>query len=521
MRDPDSTTHAETPSESAKRPQPGAEAASIRRNTVFALLVQITSGLFTTALTLYLLRALGPDGYGVFTLALTVGAITGLIADFGIPHSVARFLAESRDDHGAVASLLGDAFRLKLVSGALVTGGLFAAAGPIAAAYDEPGLTWPIRGIALSLFASSVLTLYTTAFIALGRIAVNLRVIFFESLVETAASIALVALGAGATGAAFGRAVGYFFGAVAAVVLVARLYGRSAVRPLTRGSGRSIEIARYAAPLLVTNSAYTLYAQVDILIIGALLGATEVGLFAAPLRLAVPLRYLGQSLAHSVAPRQARGVGDARGVQAFQRSLRWLIIYQAALLAPLVVWADPIVRLLFGPDYGDSADVLRVLALYMFIDGPSPLISTTVNYLGQAARRIPIVVVALAVNVAIDFALIPQIGVVGAAIGTTVAYWLYVPAHLRICRRELGPELRPPATTLTRALAAAALMGSVLFAVGTESLSPEEWLLGGAGAVLAYCSALVLTGEISRSEIRHGRRVVTANISRLAPFWLR
>jgi O-antigen/teichoic acid export membrane protein len=477
------------------------EAASISRNTLFALLGQLTTGAFTTALTLYLVRALGPEGYGVFALALALGTTVGLAADLGVPASVSRFLAESGGDRGAIVSLLVDALRLKLATAAVVTGGLFVAAGPLAAVYGEPALTWPLRGIAVSLFAESILTLYASSFIGLARIEVNLRLIFFESLAETTASIALVAAGAGAAGAAFGRAAGYFFGALLALGIVARLLGPTAVRPFVRGRGRTREIARYALPLFVTTAAYTLYAQIDLIIIGALLGTTAVGLFAAPLRLLVPLAYFGQSLANSVAPRQA--ARTAAGVTAFQTSLRWLIVFQAALLAPVIVWAEPIVRILLGSSFHGSADVLRVLSLYIFFDGPSRLISTTVNYLGRAAGRIPIVLCALALNAAIDVALLPRIGVVGAAIGTGVASAaLYVPAHFRICLQELDLDMGALAATFVRALAAAVLTALVLYAVGTSSLSLGQWVLGGAGGLLVFIAVLTVTGEINRSAFR-------------------
>jgi O-antigen/teichoic acid export membrane protein len=488
--------------------------ASIARNTVLAFAAQLATGTFTAVLTLYLLRALGPNEYGVFALAVSIGAMVGLLADFGIEHSVARFLAERRGDQTTIAELLRAALRLKVATSALVAGVLFAAAGPIAALFDVPELTWPLRIIAFSVLGESIFMLYVTAFIGLARIGVNLRLIVFESSLETGASIALVALGAGAAGAAFGRAGAYLVGAVVAVVVVARMFGRGAVRPFGPSGGHTRAIARYAAPLLVTTSIYTVFSRIDILLIGALLGATAVGVFSAPLLLSVPLRYVGQAVANSVAPRQAGGGTEPGSVEAFRTSLRWLVVYQSAILAPLIVWADPIVDLLFGAEYDESANVLRALSVYIFLAGPSPLISTTVNYLGQAARRIPIVLLALGLNVGVDLALIPRIGVVGAAIGSSVAYALYVPAHLRICRRELGVPLRPLAVTLARALVAAGAMALVLFAVGTESLSFAEWVLGGAAGTLAFCVALVLTGEISTSELRRGARAARAVASR-------
>ena len=184
--------------ETERRASPSrAPTDGIARNAVFALLVQVTTGLFTTAVTLYLVRALGTDGLGLFALALGVGRLALLGADLGIPLSLARFLAEARGDERSAAALLADALRLKLVTGAVAAAGLAAAAGPIAAAYDEPALVWPLRGVAVSLFADSLLGLYLAAFVALGRNVINLRLTFVESMTEAAAIIAFVALGAG------------------------------------------------------------------------------------------------------------------------------------------------------------------------------------------------------------------------------------------------------------------------------------------------------------------------------------
>jgi O-antigen/teichoic acid export membrane protein len=509
----------EPPGDGAKTTEPdqltAAAPAGIGRNTILALLAQLTTGIFTALLTLYLVRALGPDGYGLFALALGIGNLALLVADFGLPHSVARFMAESRRDREVSVALLRDAFRLKLLTGVLVAACLFAAAGPIASAYDQPGLAWPLRGMALALFAESLMTFLLSAFIAIGRIAVNVRIIFVESLIETLASIALVALGAGAAGATFGRAIGYALGALFACWVVFRFFGRSSIGLFGPGAGHTRELTRYAAPLFVTNSAYTVYSQIDVLLIGGLLGTSAVAFFTAPLRISVPLGYIGQAVANSVAPRQARSAHDAARVDAFEASLRWLVIFQAVLLAPLIVWAEPIVRLLLGDEFLDSVNVLRVLAFYIFLRGLGPLITTTVNYLGQAARRIPIVLAALVINVVIDLILLPRIGVVGAAIGTGVAYALYVPAHYTICRRELGLSRRPLAVTLARAGLAATAMGAVLYAFGTETLSAAQWLLGGAAGMAVFTGVLLATGEVSKSEVRQGGRVVANGLARL------
>jgi hypothetical protein len=73
-------------------------AESIVRNTGFAFAIRIMSSAFTAALTLFLVRALDPIGYGLFGLAGAIAGLLLLVADFAISQSAARFAAERRRD---------------------------------------------------------------------------------------------------------------------------------------------------------------------------------------------------------------------------------------------------------------------------------------------------------------------------------------------------------------------------------------------------------------------------------------
>lgn len=475
--------------------------ASVRRNTAFALTAQIATAAFTALLTLYLVRALGPFGYGVFALAVSIGTLLGSPSDFGVSSSAARFIAERRGRPDAIAGILAEALRLKLLTTSVVCALLATLASPIAAAFGTPALTWPLRAIALATLGQSLTTLYGAAFIALGRLPRYLRLFAGESAAEASASVALVLLLGGATAAAFGRAIGYVAGAVIAFALCQQLFGWDIARP--RGGGRADRrsLALYAGALFVVETSFTLLVQVDLLFVGALLGASAAGIYQAPVRLVTVLQYPGLAAANSIAPRAASGDGLPPDIAAFRTALRWLAILQGALVAPIIVWADPIVHLLLGARYGGSVAVLRTLAPFVFLSALAPLVSTTANYLGRARRRVPIVLLSTALTVGACLVLIPTVGVVGGAIATDCAYLLYVPAHLWICARVLGVALRPTVATLVRAVVAAAAMAIPLAAAGTASLTPLEWAWGIPAGVLTYTSALLLTGEFSRKEL--------------------
>jgi O-antigen/teichoic acid export membrane protein len=484
----------------------GLEDRSVSRNAAYALANQLLTAALTAGLTVFLVRSLGPEEYGLFALAVSVVTLVLLPADFGISASTSRFLAERRGQREAAAGVLRLALGLRVVVTLPIVVALWLLAEPIASAYGEPGLAAPLQVMALVLVGHSFLILFRGVFNGLSRVELTFWMIAIESLVETAATVALVLAGGTAAAAAWGRAAGYAAGGAIGMLLVLRLLGR---RVLPGGGGEHSDvparaIARYAAALLVIDGAFTLFEQIDILLIGAYLGAASAGVFQAPLRLTTFLHYPGLALATAVTPRLALR-DDRDAVRSFELALRLVVLTQMALAVGAALWAEPITDLALGPGYDESADVLRALAPFIFLSGLAPLVSLAVNYLGEARRRVPIAIGAVLLNAAIDVLLIPRIGIVAGAIGTGAAYAVYVPAHLRLCHRFLHLDLRALAITVMRSLVAGAALAAVLALWGTSDLSVLEWIGGFITGPAAYLAVLALTRELTAADVSAAR----------------
>jgi O-antigen/teichoic acid export membrane protein len=482
------------------------EEPSVARNTVFAVATQATTAAFTAALTLYLVRALGPDDYGVFALALGIGTALTIIADAGVTPSAARFIAERARDGSAVSAIVANATVLKIFVLVPLSAALALLAGPIAGAYGDADLEAPLRLMALALAGQSMFALFREAFIALGRLSTTWLTVLLESAIEASASVAFVVGGAGAAGAMLGRTAGYVAGAVIAAVLLRRLLRRLPSERVSLPTVRRNMLIAYAGVLFLIDVSFTLFEQIDVIMIGAIIGTHAVGVFEAPLRLTVFLGYGGQALALAIAPRLARR--GAPDVRAFTTATRYLLLLQGLLLAPILVWAGPITDLVLGPSYAESEEVLRALAPFVFLSGLGTYITITVNYLGEARRRVPLAVLCVALNAAIDAVLLPTIGVVGGAIATDVAFAVFAAGHFWICRDALDFPLRPLAWSFARCLVAVGAMAAVLALFGTSSLSAAEWLAGGLFGVVAYVAVLRLLGEISASELAQARHAI-------------
>lgn len=491
-------------------PQPSAqvpdeervEARSITHNTLFSLYAQMFSSVVTAGLLIFVARLLGPHEFGILSIAMSFVGLLLLPSDFGISQSASRYAAEHRDNRDEVAEVVASALRLKLYLALGATVALILLAAPIASAYNEPELVWPLRALALVLLGQNMMNLYGGVLIALGRSDGAFVIVMLKSVAEAVATIAAVLVVAGGTEAALGRGVGFAVGAAASFVIGARIVGRRAVGLGGHERTSTGRVARYAGAVFLIDAAFALFQQIDTLLIGAYLTTAAAGLFQAPIRLIEFFRYPSQAIANGVAPRLAGRDDEQRDVEPFWRGLRYTIVFQTLLIAPCAIWPGPIIELLLGSEYAESANALRVLTPFIFLLGIGTLLSIGINYLGEAGRRIPIAIGAVAINVVLDVILIPKMGIEGAAVGTDVAFAFYVAGHVWVCRRLIGFPVRAIARTTARSLVAAAAMAALLVAIGTGDVSIVATIGGLAAAGVVYAVAIVATRELPFSEVR-------------------
>jgi O-antigen/teichoic acid export membrane protein len=471
------------------------------RNTVLQFVSQIAGTVFTGGLTLYLVRALGASGYGVYALAISVGSLVLYPAGLGLPWAIGRFLADHRDDLDQLRAILLLGLKLQMAAALVASVGLFALAGTVADAFGDPRLGWPLRWIALSIIGQALFAFLTSAVTSVRRVAIGMWMAIIESATEASCSAALVLAGAGAGGAALGKAVGYGVAAVAGTYLTLRLLGGVRHHAAARVRVGVRTITRYAGAMFVVDVTWSAIAQVDVVLIGALLTSAAVGSFSAVVRVMTVLGYLGIAVSSGVAPRLSLSAGSP-DTRAFVEAIRYLVIAQGLVIAPMVIWAGPITELLLGPGYRSSPEIMRILTVQAFVGAPASLISVAVTYLGEARRRLRIVVGTLVLGLILTYVLIRTIGVIGAAIGDDVVQIVYVLAHLWICSRIISLDLRRLAWSFVRTVMAAAVMALALLAMGTDHLSAVQWIVGLGLGGLVYGAVLLITRELSVGELR-------------------
>jgi O-antigen/teichoic acid export membrane protein len=138
----------------------------------------------------------------------------------------------------------------------------------------------------------------------------------------------------------------------------------SAARGIHRiGLGRpEIRLIRetgwYGARAHAGSIAGLVNARLDLLIIPAILSAASVGLYSVATNVASVISTLTGTVAVIVLPLAARHAGSAHTVV---RTLHATLLIGMAIAVPLALLANIAIELVYGADFGDAADALRIL----------------------------------------------------------------------------------------------------------------------------------------------------------------
>jgi O-antigen/teichoic acid export membrane protein len=174
--------------------------------------------------------------------------------------------------------------------------------------------------------------------------------------------------------------------------------------------------------------------------VGVLIGAKEAGIYAVAMR-AGNLAQIGQTaMSATVAPRIAQLYWSKREDELQHlvlTAVRWIFLPTLGLVAAMWVLADPILRV-FGNAFVAGRWVLIWIMLGQLVSVSSGPVGWLMNLTGHQNVTAVVFGVTAAVTVVGYFALIPPLGMVGAAIANSAAIAARNVALSVIARRRLG-----------------------------------------------------------------------------------
>ena len=386
--------------------------------------------LFTAALSyafkIYLARVLGAENLGLYALGLTIIGFFGIFNALGLGQAAVRFVPTymAASNFQKLHALLWKAPAVLLAANVLFGASLLLAGRWIAIRfYHAPALVQYLPLFALIMLAGVLNDFFGK--VLTGYLEVRRRTLivnFMGTPVTMLLAIALLSMGY--------RLAGYLIAQIVGAAVVCLLLLR-AVRQRTpaaarisaqRGSSLGKDIWSFSGSMLGIVFMEFAISHTDKVALGYFRGAREVGIYsvAAALVAYVPvlLGSVNQVFSPTIADLHTRNQHSLLD-RLFQSLTKWILAVTIPLATVLIIFARPLMGL-FGQDFERGWPVLVIGTFGQLVNCGVGSVGYLLLMTGNEKRLIRVQAAMAAVMILSAIALIPWLGVVGAAIAAAV-----------------------------------------------------------------------------------------------------
>ena len=463
------------------------------------------------ALTLLVIRILSPDDYGLNSISqVFLGFMLGF-SNLGLGDALLQ-----RDDDSP--HLVASVFGVLLAVSSLLTVGLALAAYPIAAAYGDQRLVGLVQVSSLGFVFNALTTLPRMALTKRMRLKEVMLAELSSGLVGSVSVVALAYAGFGVWALMLGWLASSLARQAAFVAVGRQFYVRpcldlAAVRPLLSfGAYSTLE---YTAWVAMTSA--------DVLIVGRVLGAPALGLYAVVLNFAaMPVSKMAPIVNSIAFPAFAMVQGEIASARVYAlKAIRLMAVLTVPAFLGIAATAPEIVSIVFGPSWAAARPLLPVLSAALVFRALLILLPNFLAGIGDAkagfwCTGLGAAAFPAAVLVGCRW------GVAGVCYAWLVAYPAVFVGEAWIAWRRAGLSflgvLAAPARPLAAGLAMAAAVAALRHALPAMGDVPRMAILSMAGAV-AYVAIVRLAFPALAAEVMglRGRPVPAAQALEVLP----
>jgi O-antigen/teichoic acid export membrane protein len=451
----------------------------------------IFSKLIAVALLPLYTRYLTKADYGNAELMFAAVVSVSIVVRFGLIEALLRFYYKDDEDSARVVSTSFAALFWVSTTAALVA---LPFAGPISEAllggseHAAPDLA------RISIGGLWVLTMFEFL-LTLFRLEERARAYFVTTMLSVLAAIGLtVVLVVGKGEGAKGLLLGSYASGAAFVVGLIWVHRRRLSLWIDRALLR--RLMRFGLPTMPAELSLYLLNFVDRIILVRSAGAGAVGLYSLAVKFAQGVNVLvrGFQLAWPPLAYSIRDDGEARRTYAVV--VTWFTAVCAFFVAGMWLLSRWIVRALAAPEFFGSYKAIGLVATGVTLYALYMALVVILGRTGRTEFNFPATAAALAVNVALNLALVPSLGIVGAGLALVASYLVVLALMYGFTQRLF------PVPYEWGRLARIVLVSALLVGAG-ELLLPTEGFAGLAARTafwLAYPIALLAVGFFTKPE---------------------
>ena len=365
---------------------------------------------------IYVARYLGPERFGLLSYALSFVGIFVALATLGLDEVVVRELIKTPEQR---EKILGTSFLLKLVGTLLMWAAILVAI--------------PLTENDLQTNILIIIIAFGTVFQAFNVIDLNFQAKVKSKYVVHAQFVQLIISSIVKIILVVNEAPLIWFASVYSLDVIVLAMGL-VFAYLYNGDNIfswkwSFETSKYLLhdswPLILAGVVISVYMKIDQVMIKEMLGAKEVGLYAAAVKLSEAWYFIPMAIASSLFPAIINAKVYQKEVyyQRLQKLYDLMVWIAIAIALPTTFLSTLVVEFLYGKEYLGSSSVLIIhiwTAVFVFLGVASSKYLLAENFIKKTFYR---TFIGALLNIIMNYYLIGIIGIQGAAISTLVSHF--------------------------------------------------------------------------------------------------
>jgi PST family polysaccharide transporter len=182
-------------------------------------------------------------------------------------------------------------------------------------------------------------------------------------------------------------------------------------------------LLKESLPLIFSGFAILIFMKIDQIMLGQMLGETEVGIYSAAVRISEVWYFIPSAIVASVTPSiyAAKEKSESHYYKRLGQLLQLMTGISVAIAVPMTFLSNNIIITMFGSNFADAGPILAVhiwTAVFVFMG-----IATTPWFIAEGLNNVSLgkTVLGAILNVIFNYLLIPEYSGLGTAIATIIS----------------------------------------------------------------------------------------------------
>ncbi len=393
------------------------------KSGIIFILVSLFAKVIAYAVRLVIARQ-GTSTYGAFSIGLMILNIFLTLAGAGLVYGAYRFIPEFEEKKdGNNSKQIG--FVITALSAATgIAGGaiMFLASPFFVSVFHIPNSLLMFQVFALSIPFYTVGGIFAAIMRSIKKYEYEAGIkVFFENIVRIFFVFFAAWLGFGLIGISAGYVIPTVISFLAIGFFVLKYFNFLKVKPEPK---QYREVLNYSLPLFLSGTISLFIGWFDVLVIGLMLSASEVGIYSAAMPTASMVTVIPLALASLEIPllttlktKNKKNEFDS----VFVKISKWIFYSTFPAFLFIVFFSAEILKVFFGSAYTGGAVAMSIGAFGYFVSSLSTPANDVLSVFKKTRLILYNIIISSIVMIAVTITLVPRLGIAGGAIGTATA----------------------------------------------------------------------------------------------------